>query len=167
MSSFPSDRRRRTGLIAGLVLLGALVAGVLLGLVLVSTRGDQAGQSPSVPSAPASRTPTAAPPPLPGAMGGSTALTAVTGTGQAIADAITAGDAGKYGLLTCEPQAASALAALQQKWTAAGPVKATLSRAPVLTGDTASVTIHVEGAAGSKDTVFPLREQGQTWCIPG
>jgi hypothetical protein len=161
------DRRRRTGLKAGLVLLGALVAGALLGLVLVATRGDQAGQSPPLPSPSASLTPTSAPPPLPGAMGGSTALTAVTSTGHAIADAITRGDVSKYGSLTCEPQAPSALAGLQQKWTAAGPVKATMTQTPVLTGDTASVTIHVEGAAGSKDTVFPLREQGQTWCIPG
>jgi hypothetical protein len=167
VSSFPGERRRRTGLIAGLVLLAALAAGVLLGLVLVSTRGDQAGQSPPVPSPSPSPTPTSAPPPLPGAMGGSTALAAATSTGQAIADAITGGDAGKYALLTCEPQAASALAALQQKWAAAGRVKASMPRPPVLLGDTASVTIHVEGAAGSKDTVFPLREQARTWCIPG
>jgi len=152
---------RRTGLIAALALLGALVAGGTLGLALVSAGGQPDASPPAasataVPSSPATSSP--APP----------VAADVAAAGQAIADAITAHDSRKYAGLTCQPQSPAAIDQLQRKWDAAGEVEASLTGPPVLTGDTATVTIHVVGPAGRKDTVFPLRSQGgAAWCIPG
>jgi pimeloyl-ACP methyl ester carboxylesterase len=150
---------RRPGLIAVLVLLGALAAGGVLGLVLVSAGGQPAGSPPPTPSPPttfaAPTTTSTLPPPDPAT------------TGHAIADAITAHDSQKYAALTCQPQSAAAIDQLQRKWDAAGDVEASMPRPPVVTGDTATVTIHVVGSTGRKDTVFPLHRQGTAWCIPG
>lgn len=152
---------RRTGLVVALVLLGALVAGGALGLVLVSAGGEPA--TPPLTSSPT-------PAPTTASTSSSATLPILrdaASTGQAIADAITSHDADAYAGLTCEPQTLAALDQLRQKWDAAGAVQASMPRPPVVVGDAASVTIHVEGAGGRKDTVFPLRRQGMAWCIPG
>ncbi|MCU1686571.1 MAG: hypothetical protein JWQ81_7310 [Amycolatopsis sp.] len=151
---------RRTGLIAAVVLVGALVAGGVLGLVLVSAGGRPAA-SPPAASDPAPPLSTATSSPAPPAGEGAAAA------GQAIAEAITAHDSHRYAGFTCQPQSAAAIDQLQRKWDAAGDVEASMPQPPVVTGDTATVTIHVVGSAGRKDTVFPLYRQGTTWCIPG
>jgi hypothetical protein len=154
---------RRTGLTVALVLVGALVAGGALGLVLVSAGGEPATSpltSSPITTAPITTAPMSTSAALP-------ILRDAASTGQAIADAITSHDADAYAALTCEPQTSAALDQLREKWDSAGTVQATMSQPPVVSGDTASVTIHVQGPGGRKDTVFPLRRQGTAWCIPG
>ncbi|QRP50004.1 hypothetical protein [Amycolatopsis sp. FDAARGOS 1241] len=149
-------------LTAGLVVLGALVAGAALGLVLVAPAGPSA-PSPSPPVSP----------PVPPAHS-TTATSAsdadVSATNvlaNAIADAIRHADAKEFGRLTCRAQTSQALADLQAKWDAAGPLTVSLAGPPVVGGDSAGVTVHVEGPGGRKDTPFPMHRENGRWCVPG
>ncbi|MEW2499580.1 MULTISPECIES: hypothetical protein [unclassified Amycolatopsis] len=146
-------------LTAGLVVLGALVAGAVLGLVLVAPAGPSAPPPPV--TSPPTRVPTASPP----ASDADVAATDVLA--NAIVDAIKRGDATEFGRLTCEPQTSQALADLQAKWDAAGPLTVTLAGPPDVAGDSAGVTVHVEGAGGRKDTPFPMHRENGRWCVPG
>jgi hypothetical protein len=145
-------------LAAGLVLLGAAGAGVVLGLLLVAPSG--APPAPSSPPPPVTRPPTSTAP-------SAVDTAAVNVLARAIADAITAHDSAAFGKLTCRPQTAEALAGLQRTWDAAGPVKATLPRPPEVRGESATVVVHVEAAGGTKDTPFPLHKENGRWCVPG
>ncbi|MEV4598215.1 hypothetical protein AB0K15_12480 [Amycolatopsis sp. NPDC049253] len=146
-------------LTAGLVVLGALVAGAVLGLVLVAPAGPSA--PPPAPSAPPASAPASSPP----ASDADVAATNVLA--NAIVDAIKRGDATEFGRLTCEPQTSRALADLQAEWDAAGPLTVTLAGPPDVAGDSAGVTVHVEGAGGRKDTPFPMHRENGRWCVPG
>ncbi|MFI5606731.1 hypothetical protein [Amycolatopsis sp. NPDC051903] len=151
-------------LTAGLVVLGALVAGAALGLVLVAPAGPSAPPPP--PSQPVS--PPVAPAPSTTAGSASDADVAATNVlANAIADAIRHADAKEFGRLTCRAQTSQALADLQAKWDAAGPLTVTLAGPPVVGGDSAGVTVHVEGAGGRKDTPFPMHRENGRWCVPG
>jgi hypothetical protein len=141
--------------VLGLVLLGAIVSGVLVGLLLIEPGDQQPSVAPSSIPVP---TPS---PSAPDADNGASA------TAKAIVDAITEGDSLKYGLITCTPQSSTDLQKLQRKWDAAGTVSASVVRPPLVTGDQATVTIRVEGAGGEKETEFPLRKKGEKWCVPG
>ncbi|MDT7729092.1 MAG: hypothetical protein QOI21_5668 [Actinomycetota bacterium] len=134
--------------------LVAILVGAVVGLLLVAPGGrQQTAPTPTpVPS------PTSSAPP---------ADSAAVGVAQAIADAITEGDSLKFGLITCDRQNTGELQKLQQKWDAAGTVSAFVIRPPLVTGDRATVTIHVEGADGEKETEFPLQKKGEKWCVPG
>jgi hypothetical protein len=140
----------------GLVLLGVTVSGAVLGLLLIAP-GDQQ-QSPAAASPTPTPTPTSS---------GVQADSGSAAVAQAIAEAITEGDSLKFGLITCQRQSTSELKKLQQKWDAAGTVAATVVRPPLVTGDRAIVTIHVEGAGGQKETDFRLQKKGGHWCVPG
>ncbi|MEQ0563386.1 hypothetical protein ABJI51_30275 [Amycolatopsis sp. NEAU-NG30] len=144
-------------LVAGLVLLGAAVAGVVLGLVLVAPSGSP----PAPPGPPPSPRPpsTAAPDAIDTA--------AVSVLAKAIVDAIARHDAAAFGKLTCRPQTAEALAGLQRTWDAAGPVTARLAGPPELRGESATAKVHVEAAGGTKETPFPLHKENGRWCVPG
>lgn len=144
-------------LVAGLVLLGAAVAGVVLGLVLVAPSGSP----PAPPGPPLSPRPpsTAAPDAIDTA--------AVNVLAKAIVDAIARHDAAAFGRLTCRPQTAEALAGLQRTWDAAGPVTARLAGPPELRGESATAKVHVEAAGGTKETPFPLHKENGRWCVPG
>ncbi|MET7996689.1 hypothetical protein ABZU76_37980 [Amycolatopsis sp. NPDC005232] len=146
-------------LTAGLVVLGALVAGAVLGLVLVAPAGPSP-PPPAAPSQPASVPPFSLP-----ASDADVAATNVLA--NAIVDAIKRGDATEFGRLTCEPQTSQALARLQSQWDAAGPLTVTLAGPPNVAGDSAGVTVHVEGAGGRKDTPFPMHRENDRWCVPG
>jgi hypothetical protein len=149
-------------LTAGLALLGALVAGVVIGLLLVAPAGpDDAAVPPAPPPATTAARPTAVTP-APDAD-----IAAVTVLAHAIADAIQRRDAKKFGTLTCRPQTSDALSALQKRWDAAGPMAVTLPEAPTVDGDSASVNIHVEGTGGRKQTPFPMHRENGRWCVPG
>jgi hypothetical protein len=140
----------------GLVLLVAVVAGVVAGLLLIAPGDEQQAAPPSTSvAAPATTSSTPS------------VEHAADGAAQAIADAITEGDSLKFGLITCDPQSSAELRKLQDKWDAAGTVSASVVRPPLVTGDRATVTIHVEGAGGEKETEFPLRKKGEKWCVPG
>ncbi|GAA4534675.1 hypothetical protein [Amycolatopsis samaneae] len=144
-------------LVAGAVLLGAVAAGAVAGLLLVAPSGPDPEPRPSpVPS------PTTESPAPPGAD-----VAAVNVVAKAIADAITRHDSAAYGKLTCRPQTAEALTALQRTWDAAGEVTATLPKPPDIRGESATVVVHVEGAAGLKNTPFPLHRIDGRWCVPG
>ncbi|MGY6653135.1 hypothetical protein ACXIZN_13270 [Amycolatopsis sp. TRM77291] len=140
------------------VVCGAVVAGVVVGLLLVAPSGsDPAASSTGAPSpAPASSRPVPVDPDV----------AAVEVVGKAIAAAIVNHDATAYGKLTCVQQSSADLAELGRKWAAAGKVSATVPDPPVVSGDSATVTVHVEGVGGQKDTPFPLRKQGGKWCVP-
>ncbi|GAA3569948.1 hypothetical protein GCM10022222_62580 [Amycolatopsis ultiminotia] len=145
------------GLAATLIVLAALVAGGFLGLFLVG----RAGSGPPVTSAvppPAPRT--TAPSPAPEADRVATTVLA-NALVQAIADADSAG----FGKLACRPQTAQALAALQSRWDAAGPMHVTLTGPPVVSGEEATVTVHVEATGGHQDTAFPLHREHGRWCL--
>ncbi|WP_432844699.1 hypothetical protein ACQPXB_25585 [Amycolatopsis sp. CA-161197] len=146
-------------LTAGLVVLGALVAGAVLGLVLVAPAG------PSAPPPPVTSPPTRVPTTSSPASDADVAATDVLA--NAIVDAIKRGDATEFGRLTCKPQTSQALADLQAKWDAAGPLTVTLAAPPDVAGDSAGVTVHVEGAGGRKDTPFPMHRENGRWCVPG
>lgn len=145
-------------LAAGLVLLGVAGAGVVLGLLLVAPSG--APPAPSSTPPPATRASTSTPPDAVDAA-------AVTVLAKAIVDAIARHDSAAFGKLTCHPQSAEALAALQRTWDAAGPVSATLAEPPDLRGESATAKVHVEAAGGTKDTPFPLHKENGRWCVPG
>jgi hypothetical protein len=134
----------------------AVAAGAVTGLLLIAPGDEQQAPPPST---------TAAAPPA--TSSSRQAERAADGTAQAIADAITEGDSLKFGLITCDPQSSAELRKLQDKWDAAGTVSASVVRPPLVTGDRATVTIHVEGAGGEKETEFPLRKKGEKWCVPG
>jgi hypothetical protein len=140
----------------GMVLLGVTVSGAVLGLLLIAP-GDQQ-QSPAAASPTPTPTPTSS---------GVQADSGSAAVAQAIAEAITEGDSLKFGLITCQRQSTSELKKLQQKWDAAGTVAATVVRPPLVTGDRAIVTIHVDGAGGQKETDFRLQKKGGHWCVPG
>lgn len=145
-------------LVAGLVLVAALLAGGVLGLLLIA------------PSGPGQPAPTPAPPPLPPTTSATEspdpADTAAVGVlAQALADALTHRDAAAFGRLTCRAQTAEALAKLQHAWDTAGPVTATLSQVPDIQGESASVTVHVVAPGGFRDTPFPLHKQDGRWCV--
>lgn len=149
-------------LTAGLALLGALVAGVVIGLLLVAPAGpDDAAVPPAPPPSTAARS-SSVTTPAPDAD-----IAAVTVLAHAIADAIERRDAREFGTLTCSPQTADALSALQKRWDAAGPMAVTLPEAPIVDGDSASVNIHVEGTGGRKQTPFPMHRENGRWCVPG
>jgi hypothetical protein len=146
----------------GLVLFVALVAGVVAGLLLIAPSDEQQAALPSTSAPPSTSIP------APATTSSTRAVErAADGAAQAIADAITEGDSLKFGLITCDPQSSAELRKLQDKWDAAGAVSASIVRPPLVTGDRATVTIHVEGAGGEKETEFPLRKKGEKWCVPG
>ncbi|MEC3979388.1 hypothetical protein [Amycolatopsis sp. H20-H5] len=151
---------RRFG--AGLALLGAVVAGGLLGLLLVSQSGPGPDPVPG-PEPPPPRTATSASSASPAAAD----VVAVDVVASALVGAITRHDSAAFGKLTCRPQSSAALGELQRKWDAAGQVTAGLSDSPQIGGESATVRVHVEGAGGRKDTPFPLRKQDGKWCVPG
>ncbi|MDX3193404.1 hypothetical protein PV458_33765 [Streptomyces sp. MN03-5084-2B] len=143
---------------AGLVLLGAAGAGVVLGLLLVAPAG-------SPPAASATPPPTR--PPAPPAAPDEADTASVAVLARAIVDAISRHDSAAFGKLTCRPQTTEALAGLQRTWDAAGPVTAKLAAPPELRGESATAKVHVEAAGGTKDTPFPLRKENGRWCVPG
>ncbi|RSN21900.1 hypothetical protein DMC63_09340 [Streptomyces sp. WAC 05977] len=140
------------------VVCGAVVAGVVVGLLMVAPSGsDPAASSTGAPSPPpASSRPVPVDPDV----------AAVEVVGKAIAAAIVNHDATAFGKLTCTQQSSADLAELGRKWAAAGKVTATVPDPPVVSGDSATVTVHVEGVGGQKDTPFPLRKQDGKWCVP-
>jgi len=145
-------------LIAVLAGCGAVVVGVVVGLLLVAPSGSE-------PAAPDSATPTSWPSssrPVPVDPN----VAAVEVVGKAIAAAIVNHDATAFGKLTCVQQSSADLAALKRKWEAAGKVSATIPDPPTVGGDSATVTVHVEGAGGQKDTPFPLKKRDGKWCVP-
>ncbi|MFC9253706.1 hypothetical protein ACFWMR_06130 [Amycolatopsis thailandensis] len=145
-------------LIAVLAGCGAVVVGVVVGLLLVAPSGSE-------PAAPDSVTPTSWPSssrPVPV----DPDVAAVEVVGKAIAAAIVNHDATAFGKLTCVQQSSADLAALKRKWEAAGKVSATIPDPPTVGGDSATVTVHVEGAGGQKDTPFPLKKRDGKWCVP-
>ncbi|EMD29325.1 hypothetical protein [Amycolatopsis azurea] len=145
-------------LIAVLAGCGAVVVGVVVGLLLVAPSGSE-------PAAPDSATPTSWPSssrPVPVDPN----VAAVEVVGKAIAAAIVNHDATAFGKLTCVQQSSADLAALKRKWEAAGKVSATVPDPPTVGGDSATVTVHVEGAGGQKDTPFPLKKRDGKWCVP-
>ncbi|MFC3451448.1 hypothetical protein [Amycolatopsis speibonae] len=145
-------------LIAVLAGCGAVVVGVVVGLLLVAPSGSD-------PAAPDTVTPTSWPSssrPVPV----DPDVAAVEVVGKAIAAAIVNHDATAFGKLTCVQQSSADLAALKRKWEAAGKVSATVPDPPSVGGDSATVTVHVEGAGGQKDTPFPLKKRDGKWCVP-
>jgi hypothetical protein len=150
-------------LAVGLVFLGALVTGAVLGLVLIAPSGSAPGTATPAPPATAPTPATTSTSDVPEA--GDAA--AVSVLAKAIVDAISRHDSGAFGKLTCRPQTAEALAALQKTWDAAGPVTATLAEPPGLRGESATANVHVVGAGGTKDTPFPLHKENGRWCVPG
>lgn len=145
-------------LTAAAVVCGAVVAGVVVGLLLVAPSGsDPAASSTGAPSPPpGSSRPVPVDPDV----------AAVEVAGKAIAAAIVNHDATAFGKLTCAQQSSADLAELGRKWAAAGKVTATVPDPPVVSGDSATVTVHVEGVGGRKDTPFPLKKQDGKWCVP-
>ncbi|MEV6911429.1 hypothetical protein [Amycolatopsis sp. NPDC051071] len=145
-------------LIAVLAGCGAVVVGVVVGLLLVAPSGsDPAAPGTTAPPLwPSSSRPVPVDPDV----------AAVEVVGKAIAAAIVNHDATAFGKLTCVQQSSADLAALKRKWEAAGKVTATVPDPPSVGGDTATVTVHVEGAGGQKDTPFPLKKRDGKWCVP-
>lgn len=143
-------------LAAGLVLLGAVVMGAVLGLLFLPPSEPPAAPS----SAPATPSSTSAAPDV-------ADVAAVSVVARAIVDAITRHDSAAFGKLTCRPQTSEALSRLQKTWDAAGAVTASLKVPPEVRGESATATVHVEGAAGTKDTPFPLHKENDRWCVPG
>ena len=144
-------------LAAGLVLLGAVVTGAVLGLLFLSASGPAPAPSST---APATLSSTSAAPSV-------ADVAAVSVVARALVDAITRHDSAAFGKLTCRPQTAEALGRLQKTWDAAGAVTASLKAPPEVRGESATATVHVEGAAGKKDTPFPLHKETDRWCVPG
>lgn len=134
------------------------MVGVVVGLLLVAPSGpDPAAPSTAVPpSASGSSRPVPVDPDV----------AAVEVVGKAIAAAIVNHDATAFGKLTCVQQSSADLAELKRKWEAAGKVSATIPDPPTVGGDSATVTVHVEGAGGQKDTPFPLKKRDGKWCVP-
>ncbi|WP_409491373.1 hypothetical protein [Amycolatopsis sp. cmx-11-12] len=145
-------------LIAVLAGCGAVVVGVVVGLLLVAPSGSDPAASSSVapPSWPGSSRPVPVDPDV----------AAVEVVGKAITAAIVNHDATAFGKLTCVQQSSADLAELKRKWEAAGKVSATIPDPPTVGGDSATVTVHVEGAGGQKDTPFPLKKRDGKWCVP-
>ncbi len=145
-------------LIAVLAGCGAVVVGVVVGLLLVapSGTGPAAPTSTSSPPWPGSSRPVPVDPDV----------AAVEVVGKAIAAAIVNHDATAFGKLTCVQQSSADLDALKRKWEAAGKVTATVPDPPSVGGDSATVTVHVEGTGGQKDTPFPLKKRDGKWCVP-
>ncbi|WP_406632809.1 hypothetical protein [Amycolatopsis sp. WGS_07] len=151
--------RRR--LSTALVLLAAVVAGGVLGLVLIGLPG---------PARPTSEPPSPPPPPRTSASvspAPEADQAAVATLARTLVDAITRADSAEFGTLTCKPQTAAALKELQATWDAAGPLQVSLTEPPAIAGDKATVTVRVEGSGGRKDTPFPLRRENGRWCVPG
>ncbi|MEV7548016.1 hypothetical protein AB0N89_00145 [Amycolatopsis sp. NPDC089917] len=145
-------------LIAVLAGCGAVVVGVVVGLLLVAPSGSEPAAPDSV--APTSWPSSSRPVPV------DPDVAAVEVVGKAIAAAIVNHDATAFGKLTCVQQSSADLAALKRKWEAAGKVSATVPDPPTVGGDSATVTVHVEGAGGRKDTPFPLKKRDGKWCVP-
>nr|WP_221473021.1 hypothetical protein [Amycolatopsis umgeniensis] len=145
-------------MIAVLAGCGAVVVGVVVGLLLVAPSGsDPVASSTAVsPPWPSSSRPVPVDPDV----------AAVEVVGKAIAAAIVNHDATAFGKLTCVQQSSADLAELKRKWEAAGKVSATIPDPPTVGGDSATVTVHVEGAGGQKDTPFPLKKRDGKWCVP-
>lgn len=142
-------------LLAGLALVAALLVGGFLGVLLIAP-GSPDPAPPTAPL-PVSTTSSASP--------DAADVAAVGVLAHALADAITHRDAAAFGRLTCRAQTGEALAKLQHTWDAAGPVTATLPAPPDIRGESAGVTVHVEGARGRRDTPFPLHKQDGRWCL--
>jgi hypothetical protein len=145
-------------LIAVLAVAGAVVAGVVVGLLLIAPSGSDPAASSTAPPPP--RPSSSRPVPV------DPDVAAVEVVGEAIAAAIVNHDATAFGKLTCVQQSSADLAALKRKWDAAGKVTATVPGPPSVGGDSATVTVHVEGAGGRKDTPFPLKKRDGKWCVP-
>lgn len=145
-------------LIAVLAVAGAVVAGVVVGLLLIAPSGSDPAASSTAPPPP--RPSSSRPVPV------DPDVAAVEVVGEAIAAAIVNHDATAFGKLTCVQQSSADLAALKRKWDAAGKVTATVSGPPSVGGDSATVTVHVEGVGGQKDTPFPLKKRDGKWCVP-
>lgn len=144
----------------GLALLGAVVAGVIAGLLLIGPREpDPAPEAPPPPPRPAPTSTLTSP---------SLVESDLVATGQAIAAATGQADSAAFGKLACEPQSPAAMKQLQDEWDAAGTVTATIVQPVKVAGERATITIHVESPKGAKKhTDFPIRKKADRWCIPG
>ncbi|MBB4683618.1 hypothetical protein [Amycolatopsis jiangsuensis] len=145
------------GLVAALVVLAALVAGGFLGLLLVALPGSGPPATPAPPP-PAPRT-------TPSSQAPEADRVATTVVANALVHAMSAADTTEFGALACRPQTAEALARLQSRWDATGPMRVTLAAPPLVSGDEATATVHVEAEGGHKDTAFPLRRENGRWCL--
>ncbi len=139
--------------------LGAVVVGVVVGLLLVAPSGSDPAASSTAPQP--ARASSSRPVPV------DPDAAAVEVVGKAVAAAIANHDAVAFGKLTCTQQSSAALEGLRRKWAAAGQVTATVPDPPSVSGDSATVTVHVEGAGGQKDTPFPLKKRDGKWCVQG
>ncbi|WP_158605666.1 hypothetical protein [Amycolatopsis panacis] len=144
----------RTRPAAALAVLAALVLGGVLGLFLVSGPGTAEHETPPPPATPHTGSP------APDAD-----RVATTVVANALVQAMSASDTAEFATLTCRPQGKEALAGLQARWDAAGPMRASVASPPVVSGDEASVTVRVEASGGHKDTAFPLRRVHGRWCL--
>ncbi|AXB42979.1 hypothetical protein [Amycolatopsis albispora] len=166
-----SARQKNRGLIAGLVIGAVLLVGVAVTLVLVLTGGDEeppaAQQPPPALPPPAASTPAPSSKPAPSSAATGRGEDTPEAAGQVVIDALNTKDAQKYATIACNVQKPEDVTGLQDTWDRAGDITAKLAKPVEINGDSATVTVRVEGGGNFKETPFKLVKQRAKWCIPG
>lgn len=166
-----SARQKNRGLIVGVVIGAVILIGVAVTLVVVLTGGEEgppAAQPPPLlpPPAASSAAPPSSSKAAPSSSTGRGSATPEE-AGQVVIDALNSKDAQKYATIACNVQKETDVKGLQDTWDRAGDISAKLAKPVETNGDSATVTVRVEGGGNFKETPFKLVKQREKWCIPG
>ncbi|MBN6039415.1 hypothetical protein [Amycolatopsis sp. 195334CR] len=165
-----SAKQKNRGLIAGLVIGAVLLVGVAVTLVVVLTGGEEeppaAQQPPALPPPASSSAAPSKPAPSSSAATGRGSETPEE-AGEVVIEALNTKDAQKYATIACNVQKEADVKGLQDTWDRAGDISAKLAKPVETNGDSATVTVRVEGGGNFKETPFKLVKQREKWCIPG
>ncbi|MDI5981217.1 hypothetical protein [Amycolatopsis magusensis] len=162
-----SARQKKTGLIVGVAVGAVILLGAAITLVLVLTGSDEdppAAQPPPAPPVHSSSAPATKPAPSSTTGRGEDTPEAA---GDVVIEALNTKDARKYATIACNAQKDTDVKGLQDTWDRAGDITATLAKPVEVSGDSATVTVRVEGGGNFKETPFKLVKQRAKWCIPG
>ncbi|MGC7099628.1 hypothetical protein ACPZ19_33550 [Amycolatopsis lurida] len=166
-----SAKQKNRGLIAGLVVGAVILVGVAVTLVVVLTGGEEtpsSAQPPALPPPASSAPPASSSKPAPSSSAASGRGSATPEeAGQVVIDALNSKDARKYATIACNVQKEADVKGLQDTWDRAGDISAKLAKPVETNGDSATVTVRVEGGGNFKETPFKLVKQREKWCIPG
>lgn len=148
----PPVRRRRTGLIAGVVGAVVVLAGGATAFVLLN--GDDGGATGAT-------TDTGGP------AGGPVVVTAATpaGVAQAAINAYTNRSATQYVALLCATPSRQLVDDLQRQLASATQLNGSVTGVPVVTGTSASVEVTVVYNGQTENPRIPMKQQGRKWCI--
>jgi hypothetical protein len=148
-------KKKRTGLVLGLVAAVVVLVGGVTALVLLTGSDGKDGGTAAPAGGQAANAPAGKP----------AAPTTPANLAQLAIDSLNGRSAGQYATLVCTPPSQAEITSLQQQWTTATDLHGSVSGSPEITGATATVQVTVTYNGKTQSSKIPMKQQGQKWCI--